>query len=182
MADNNQSAGPQNNPAGGERGGRRRGGGRGGASHNPNRTDHRRNEGHTEGSEPRNSRGRGGRRGRGRGGNERNNPPRTATSGGGGQPPGESPDGPGTSGDHPTGDAIKGEGEATGKQLVAAATDEPDDGEVCFICASTIEHTSVAPCNHRTCHICALRLRALYKNKACAHCRVCRLQAPQVLL
>jgi hypothetical protein len=31
----------------------------------------------------------------------------------------------------------------------------------------------VSPCNHRTCHICALRLRALYKNKACAHCRVC---------
>jgi hypothetical protein len=31
---------------------------------------------------------------------------------------------------------------------------------------------SVAPCNHRTCHICALRLRALYKTKACAHCRV----------
>jgi ribosome assembly protein 4 len=57
--------------------------------------------------------------------------------------------------------------------LVTAATDEPDDGEVCFICASTVEHTSVAPCNHRTCHICALRLRALYKNKACAHCRVC---------
>jgi hypothetical protein len=31
----------------------------------------------------------------------------------------------------------------------------------------------VSPCNHRTCHICALRLRALYKNKGCAHCRVC---------
>lgn len=181
MADNH-SAGLQTNPAGGERGGRRRGSGRGGASHNPNRTDNRRNEGgRAEGGEPRNYRGRGGggRRGRGHShghGNERNNPPRTATSGGGGQPPGEDPDGPGTSGDHPTGDAIKGEGEAatTGKQLVAeAATDEPDDGEVCFICASTVEHTSVAPCNHRTCHICALRLRALYKNKACAHCRVC---------
>lgn len=172
MADNNQSAGPQNNPAGGERGGRRRGGGRGGAFHNSNRTDHRRNEERTEGGEPRNFRGRGGRRGRGHG-NERNNP-RTATSGGGGQPPGEDPNGTGTSGDRPTGDAVNEEGEATatGKQLVTAATDEPDDGEVCFICASTVEHTSVAPCNHRTCHICALRLRALYKNKACAHCRV----------
>lgn len=185
MADN-QSAGPQTNPAGGERGGRRRGGGRGGASHNSNRTDHRRNEGgRTEGGvgETRNYRGRGGgRRGRGGHGNERNIPPRTATSGGGGQPPGEDPDGPGTSGDHPTGDAIKVEGEATatttGKQLITAATDEPDDGEVCFICASTVEHTSVAPCNHRTCHICALRLRALYKNKACAHCRVCQIPGP----
>lgn len=55
---------------------------------------------------------------------------------------------------------------------VEAATDDADDGEVCFICASPVEHTSVSPCNHRTCHICALRIRALYKNKACAHCRV----------
>lgn len=53
------------------------------------------------------------------------------------------------------------------------AEDDGDDGEVCFICASKVEHNSVSPCNHRTCHICALRLRALYKNKACAHCRVC---------
>jgi hypothetical protein len=35
----------------------------------------------------------------------------------------------------------------------------------------------VSPCNHRTCHICALRLRALYKNRGCAHCRVCLLLA-----
>jgi len=46
------------------------------------------------------------------------------------------------------------------------------EAEVCFICASSVVHNSVAPCNHRTCHICALRLRALYKTKACAHCRV----------
>lgn len=42
---------------------------------------------------------------------------------------------------------------------------------MCFICASKIEHISIAPCNHQTCHICALRLRALYKTRACAHCR-----------
>jgi hypothetical protein len=59
------------------------------------------------------------------------------------------------------------------KDKQAAAADDADDGEICFICASDVEHTSVSPCNHRTCHICALRLRALYKNKACAHCRVC---------
>ena len=64
------------------------------------------------------------------------------------------------------------------------ATTEPRDGEVsntdpegveadvCFICASPVVHNSIAPCNHWTCHICALRLRALYKTKACAHCRV----------
>jgi E3 ubiquitin-protein ligase ZNF598 len=46
------------------------------------------------------------------------------------------------------------------------------EAEVCFICASPVVHHSVAPCNHRTCHICALRMRALYKNKECAHCRV----------
>jgi E3 ubiquitin-protein ligase ZNF598 len=50
---------------------------------------------------------------------------------------------------------------------------EPDsEAEVCFICASPVVHNSVAPCNHRTCHICALRMRALYKTKDCAHCRV----------
>ncbi|KAL3476778.1 hypothetical protein BJX99DRAFT_227326 [Aspergillus californicus] len=56
-----------------------------------------------------------------------------------------------------------------GKQ--AEEEDDADDAEICFICASKVEHNSVSPCNHRTCHICALRLRALYKNKACAHCR-----------
>lgn len=51
--------------------------------------------------------------------------------------------------------------------------DEEDvDAEVCFICASPVVHHSVAPCNHRTCHICALRMRVLYKTKDCAHCRV----------
>ncbi|KAI1412464.1 hypothetical protein F5Y13DRAFT_43223 [Hypoxylon sp. FL1857] len=50
--------------------------------------------------------------------------------------------------------------------------DEEDvEAEVCFICASPVIHQSIAPCNHRTCHICALRMRALYKNKECAHCR-----------
>ncbi|KAL4802798.1 hypothetical protein BDV18DRAFT_61357 [Aspergillus unguis] len=51
------------------------------------------------------------------------------------------------------------------------SVDNADDGDICFICASKVDHNSVSPCNHRTCHICALRLRALYKNKACAHCR-----------
>jgi E3 ubiquitin-protein ligase ZNF598 len=47
-----------------------------------------------------------------------------------------------------------------------------EEGEVCFICASSIEHLSIAPCNHQTCHICALRLRALYKKRDCAYCKV----------
>lgn len=54
----------------------------------------------------------------------------------------------------------------------AADGEEDLEAEVCFICASPVVHNSVAPCNHRTCHICALRMRALYKTKDCAHCRV----------
>ncbi|WPH02824.1 E3 ubiquitin-protein ligase hel2 [Acrodontium crateriforme] len=53
----------------------------------------------------------------------------------------------------------------------ASIAEDDVEAEVCFICASPISHQSVAPCNHRTCHICSLRLRALYKTKACAHCR-----------
>lgn len=55
---------------------------------------------------------------------------------------------------------------------IRRASTAETEAEVCFICASNVVHQSVAPCNHRTCHICALRLRALYKTKACAHCRV----------
>ncbi|KAF7553338.1 hypothetical protein G7Z17_g3723 [Cylindrodendrum hubeiense] len=49
--------------------------------------------------------------------------------------------------------------------------DEEDEDEVCFICANPVAHHSIAPCNHTTCHICGLRMRALYKTKDCAHCR-----------
>ncbi|KAF3916842.1 hypothetical protein ABW20_dc0109505 [Dactylellina cionopaga] len=46
-----------------------------------------------------------------------------------------------------------------------------EDGDICFICANPIQYHSIAPCNHMTCHICALRMRALYKTKQCPHCR-----------
>ena len=77
--------------------------------------------------------------------------------------------GGGSFGSRLTKDAETNEGEVTKK---GNGEEEDVEAEVCFICASTVVHNSVAPCNHRTCHICALRLRALYKNKACAHCRV----------
>lgn len=51
------------------------------------------------------------------------------------------------------------------------ADDDDDNDDVCFICANPIQHHAIAPCNHVTCHICALRMRALYKNKDCPHCR-----------
>lgn len=62
----------------------------------------------------------------------------------------------------------------TGAEKAGNADGEVEvEAEVCFICASPVVHNSVAPCNHRTCHICALRMRALYKTKDCVHCRVC---------
>lgn len=48
---------------------------------------------------------------------------------------------------------------------------EADEAEVCFICAEEVHYSAITACNHRTCHICALRLRALYKNYTCAYCK-----------
>ncbi|KAI8054665.1 hypothetical protein BDF22DRAFT_618912 [Syncephalis plumigaleata] len=41
----------------------------------------------------------------------------------------------------------------------------------CFICTEPIKIFAVGECEHRTCHVCSLRLRALYKNKHCAYCK-----------
>ncbi len=76
--------------------------------------------------------------------------------------------GGGSFGDRLTKDAERREGDENKEQN---QTEDDVETEVCFICASPVIHNSVAPCNHRTCHICALRLRALYKTRACAHCR-----------
>lgn len=61
----------------------------------------------------------------------------------------------------------------------SSISDPPKEGEdrdaeevVCFICANPVVYYSIIPCGHSTCHICSLRMRALYGNKACAHCRV----------
>ncbi|KAI1370970.1 hypothetical protein F4677DRAFT_326454 [Hypoxylon crocopeplum] len=126
-------------------------------------------------------RGDGGARGRGRGrGRDRGN----AGTRGGGQ--GRSQRGRGRGGNVPTTsssatpllqpDLAKPAQLLPQTQVSSGAGNADGDGEdieaeVCFICASPVIHQSVAPCNHRTCHICALRMRALYKNKECAHCR-----------
>ncbi len=68
--------------------------------------------------------------------------------------------------------AIRDTREALLRQSDPKPEEADDEGEVCFICANPITHRSIAPCNHTTCHICALRMRALYKNKDCPHCRV----------
>ena len=47
-----------------------------------------------------------------------------------------------------------------------------NDKEVCWICAESVKYYSVSNCDHRTCHVCALRLRALYKKMDCTFCKV----------
>lgn len=97
------------------------------------------------------------------------------------RPPNSRPPGLGSKGNHNArlnGDVSKqqmDENHAAGVTSTHNEQEETEDRieqEVCFICASPIVHHAVTPCNHRTCHICALRLRALYKTNACAHCRV----------
>ncbi|THU81414.1 hypothetical protein K435DRAFT_972354 [Dendrothele bispora CBS 962.96] len=46
-----------------------------------------------------------------------------------------------------------------------------DDVDTCFICAEPVKYYSVSQCNHRTCQVCALRLRALYKKMECTFCK-----------
>ena len=52
------------------------------------------------------------------------------------------------------------------------ATSQDDDTGTCWICAEPVKYYSVSECNHRTCHVCALRLRALYKRQECTFCKV----------
>ena len=99
--------------------------------------------------------------------------PRTSDASGEPAPPIPPPPGLGGGGSFGirlTEGATKSEGE--GGPAGQEDAGEDVEAEICFICASLVVHNSVAPCNHRTCHICALRLRALYKTRACAHCRV----------
>ena len=89
--------------------------------------------------------------------------------------------GGGTFGGRSTKDATNAEGEVLTQGQDPDDEEAEDEGELCFICASPVVYHSIAPCNHQTCHICALRLRALYKTRACAHCRVslCKCLNPQ---
>lgn len=47
-----------------------------------------------------------------------------------------------------------------------------DEDELCFICTEPVVTYAVAQCDHRTCHRCTLRLRALYETRNCAYCKV----------
>ena len=136
---------------GGARGGGPRGGRRGGGDNQNNRSDGRPNQ-------------------RARRRSNHTGQPVAPTV----PPPPPDLGGGGSFGNRLTKDAENVEGDRSGKQREEGGqtgTEEDVEAEVCFICASPVVHNSVAPCNHRTCHICALRLRALYKTRACAHCR-----------
>ena len=50
-----------------------------------------------------------------------------------------------------------------------------NEGDTCWLCAEPVKYYSVSECNHRTCHVCALRLRALYKKMECTFCKVSKL-------
>lgn len=41
----------------------------------------------------------------------------------------------------------------------------------CWICAEPVKYYALSECNHRTCHVCCLRLRALYKKRECTFCK-----------
>ncbi|KAI8642574.1 hypothetical protein BD408DRAFT_443291 [Parasitella parasitica] len=52
-----------------------------------------------------------------------------------------------------------------------SSSSEQEDGELCFICTEPIKIFAVGQCDHRTCHKCTLRLRALYDTRNCAYCK-----------
>lgn len=51
------------------------------------------------------------------------------------------------------------------------AGEDVDDSQQCVICAEQIVYASFTPCNHKTCHKCSLRQRALYEKDLCLVCR-----------
>lgn len=51
------------------------------------------------------------------------------------------------------------------------AHDAEKDDELCLICAKKLEFVALSPCNHKTCHMCSFRQRALYDKKSCLICR-----------
>ncbi|KAI9094698.1 hypothetical protein DFS34DRAFT_696181 [Phlyctochytrium arcticum] len=55
--------------------------------------------------------------------------------------------------------------------VVAGSVTSDTEEELCFICADAINWYAVGECNHTVCHLCSLRLRALYKQRTCAYCK-----------
>lgn len=55
------------------------------------------------------------------------------------------------------------------------ADGEQEEIDTCYICAEPVKYYALGTCSHRTCHVCSLRLRALYKKRECTFCKVCEL-------
>ncbi|KAK6362822.1 hypothetical protein TWF730_000275 [Orbilia blumenaviensis] len=171
MADQATSTTPDQRGDRGERGNRGDRGGFRGRGRGGNRRGRGGNENAAGGSEQRYERNNRGGRGRGSGG------------GRGGQSRGDRGTQPPTASNIGTNNATASDtpsitpAEQTPTGIVADDGKEPpsptstDNEEICFICANPIQYHSIAPCNHMTCHICSLRMRALYKTKQCPHCR-----------
>ncbi|KAF7292712.1 RING-type domain-containing protein [Mycena indigotica] len=66
-------------------------------------------------------------------------------------------------------------GKKEGEKVAPAIEDDTaaseGDADVCWICAEPVKYYAVSECNHRTCHVCSLRLRALYKKNECTFCK-----------
>ncbi|KAJ3353916.1 hypothetical protein HDU83_006121 [Entophlyctis luteolus] len=60
-------------------------------------------------------------------------------------------------------------------RAAAEAERNKDDSDIatdfCFICTDPISWYAVGECNHRVCHLCSLRLRALLKDNNCSLCK-----------
>lgn len=72
----------------------------------------------------------------------------------------------------------EGKGSGGGKKKLTAAAaapnpEAPTSGESdCFLCAEPARYWALGECAHRTCDVCAVRMRALYKKTECAFCKV----------
>ncbi|KAJ2864687.1 hypothetical protein GGH94_002735 [Coemansia aciculifera] len=65
----------------------------------------------------------------------------------------------------------RGDTHANGPADTSKEAEEEEEEDVCFICADPVEFYAVGACNHRTCFRCNMRLRALFKSKACPYCK-----------
>ncbi|KAJ2082301.1 hypothetical protein H4R24_001677 [Coemansia sp. RSA 988] len=69
--------------------------------------------------------------------------------------------------------AAQGEKGEVAASSIANEGNEVNEGEsVCLICADIVDFYSVGECDHRICFRCNLRLRALFKSKACPYCKI----------
>jgi hypothetical protein len=77
-----------------------------------------------------------------------------------------------------TADKARDESQQPAESKTTSATTEPltrsqeSESELCPICAESVSRWACGPCQHATCHLCALRLRVLYGREECALCKV----------